>query len=79
MDEPHRRVAERIRDLAAERGLALTHLADRAGVSRAQLWNVLGGSKSPTLAWLIKIADALGVDVIELLRPAVKATRPRRA
>jgi transcriptional regulator with XRE-family HTH domain len=61
-------VATRIRALAKARRLPLSHLADRAGVSRKQLWNVLCRRKSPTLAWLSKIAAALDVEVIEFLR-----------
>jgi transcriptional regulator with XRE-family HTH domain len=69
----------RIRELAGERGMALSHLADRAGVGRTQLGYVLRGRKSPTLSWLVKIAAALDVDISELLRePPRVVTRTRR-
>jgi transcriptional regulator with XRE-family HTH domain len=67
VDETHRRVAARIRALARQRRIPLSHVADRAGVSRTQLFDVLAGRKSPTLAWLVKLAAALDVDVAELL------------
>ncbi len=47
--------------------MALSHLADHAGVTRSHFWNVLAGKKSPTLQWLGKIAKALGVDVEDLV------------
>lgn len=73
MDEPHQRIAHRIRTLARARGIPLSHVADRAGTSRTHLWDVLAGRKSPTLAWLVRIAAALEVDVAELVPRA-----PRR-
>jgi transcriptional regulator with XRE-family HTH domain len=66
-DELHRRVVRRIRELADERGIVLSHLPDRAAVSRAHFWNVLAGKKSPTLKWLGRIAKALDVDASELV------------
>jgi len=62
VDELHRRVVTRIREVAEERGIPLTHLPDRAGVARSHFWDVLAGRKSPTLVWLAKIATALEVD-----------------
>jgi transcriptional regulator with XRE-family HTH domain len=67
VDEPHRRVAAKIRALARSRKIPLSHVADRAGASRTYLFDVLAGRSSPTLAWLVRIAEVLGVDVAELL------------
>ncbi len=75
------RVARRIRQLAEARGIPLTHLADRAGVSRAHMWSILYGEKAATIDWLAKVASELEVDPAELLaRPesgAPKVSRPR--
>jgi len=68
VDDAHRALARQIRVLAKERGLALTHLADRAGVGRTHFWSVLNAQASPTLAWLMKVAAALDVEVIDVLR-----------
>lgn len=68
MSEAHRRLAKNIRRIAKERRIAVTHLADRAGVSRAEVFNILKGDRSPTLRWLEAIALALEVDIQELLR-----------
>lgn len=53
--------------LAATRGITLSHLPDRAGVTRSHFWNVMAGKKSPTLQWLGKLAKALDVDVEDLV------------
>jgi transcriptional regulator with XRE-family HTH domain len=66
-DPLHRRVAARIRALAAARGLPLSHVADRAGVSRGHFTRVVNRRASPTLAYLVRIARALGVDPLELV------------
>ena len=60
-------VAHNIRVVAEERGIALNTLADFAGVSRSQLFNVLGESSSASLDWLARVAKALEVDPWELL------------
>jgi transcriptional regulator with XRE-family HTH domain len=72
MDELHERVIEHIRQLAEARGIALSHLPDRAAVARSHFWDVMAGRKSPTLNWLERIAEALEVDVGELLSPPKK-------
>jgi DNA-binding phage protein len=59
----------RVRVLAEQRGMPLSILADFAGVSRSHFFDVLAARKSPTLDWLVKVAAALDVDVVELLVP----------
>ena len=67
VDELHRRMVRRIKAAAKKRGMLLTHLPDRAAVSRSHFWDVLAGRKSPTLAWVSKIAAALEVDGSDLV------------
>lgn len=74
MDELHRRVASRIREVAKAKKIPLSHVADRAAVSRTNVFDVLAGRKSPTLSFLKKVADALGVDTSELV-PAPKSSK----
>lgn len=69
MDELHRRIAANIRRIARAKKLVLTHLPDHAGVGRGHFFAVLAGERSPTIAWLAKIASALDVDVSDLVRP----------
>ena len=75
MDRHHRNVAQRIRTLADEKGITLTYLADFSGRSRSHFWDVMAGRKSPTLGWLVSIAEALEVEPWQLLKPAPAARR----
>lgn len=76
-DELRARVATRIRELASRRKLQIIELAERAEVSRAHLFAVLAGRKSPTLDLLNRLATALECDPHELLRPPRKSTAKR--
>lgn len=67
MDEAHAALTERIRELATKRGVALSTVADLAGVGRGHFFAVLAGEASPTLQWIAKVADALGVYAGDLL------------
>jgi len=66
-DAVHRRIARNIRARAEERGIPITHLPDRAGVSRSTMFGVLKGDVSPTVRWLKQLADALDCDVADLV------------
>lgn len=59
MDEQHEILAQEIRRLAKAQRIPLSHVADRAGVARSHFWEVVGGRRSPTLAWMLKIAEVL--------------------
>ncbi|MBW9277436.1 helix-turn-helix domain-containing protein [Bacteroides fragilis] len=54
----------RILELCKEAGINQTELADKIGLSRVGLSKAINGN--PTISTLEKIADALGVSVIEL-------------
>lgn len=69
MDELHRRMVRHIRELAKAQKIPLTHLPDHAGVSKAHFFEVIAGRKSPTVQWLARLAEALGVDIVDLLAP----------
>jgi transcriptional regulator with XRE-family HTH domain len=71
--EARLRVATRIREICERKGVSIQDLAKRAGTARSYLYSVLDGAKSPTVDWLAKIAEALGVDIAELV------SRPRAA
>lgn len=66
-------LARRLREVAAERGVALTHVADRAGVGRSHLWRLLNAEAGATIDAVEKIAEALDVDPVALLTPASAA------
>ncbi|HVE86657.1 MAG TPA: helix-turn-helix transcriptional regulator [Myxococcales bacterium] len=77
-DEVHRRLRARVRAEAERLGLQLTHVADRAGVSRSHFWDVLAGRKSPTLSWLAKVAAVLGREPKDLLSGDPPVPAPSR-
>ena len=58
-------LARRLRAVADERGVALTHVADRAGIGRSHMWRLLNGEAAATLDVVDKLATALGVPAIE--------------
>jgi transcriptional regulator with XRE-family HTH domain len=60
------RLAARLRQLRAERGLTLDALAERAGVSRSMISLVERGASSPTAAVLDRLAAGLGVTIASL-------------
>lgn len=72
--QPTSELAERIGQALtarrAELGLSRRALAERAGVSNVTLLNLEHGRANPTLARLERVADAYGIDALELLRTA---------
>lgn len=58
---------ENLRYYAKRRKLALSVLAERAGVSQRQMFGVLSGERAPTIVWLEKVALELDIDVHKLL------------
>lgn len=73
-DKLHQRLVKRIREVAKRRGIMVSHLPDRANVSRSHFWAVLALKASPTLSWIGAVAEALEVDAADLLA-APGATR----
>jgi transcriptional regulator with XRE-family HTH domain len=66
-DKLQQRLVKRIREIAKRRGIMVSHLPDRADVSRSHFWAVLALKTSPTLNWIGAIAEALEVDPSDLL------------
>ena len=64
------RVVKRRRDLA---GLSLRALAARSGVSPSMISDIERGAKSPTVATLVRLAQALGVGAAALLEEGAEA------
>ncbi|WP_200956725.1 XRE family transcriptional regulator [Thermococcus barophilus] len=54
-------LARNIRRLREEKGLSLTELAEKAGISKSTLSSLEAGKTNPTISTLWAIADALGV------------------
>jgi transcriptional regulator with XRE-family HTH domain len=60
------RIAERVRELRARRGLSLEALATKSGVSRSMISVIERGESSPTAVVLEKLAAGLGVMLASL-------------
>ncbi|NOZ59253.1 MAG: helix-turn-helix domain-containing protein [Euryarchaeota archaeon] len=54
-------IARNLSHLRKERGISLTGLAERAGISKSTLSSLEAGEANPTISTLWAIADALGV------------------
>jgi len=69
------RLAERVRELRAARGLSLDALAAKSGVSRSMISLVERGESSPTAVVLEKLAGGLGVMLHTLFDASTAAPR----
>ena len=56
----------RIKEVIKEKGMTITELADKMGINRVNLSNMVNGN--PTVETLNKIADAIGCEVAELIQ-----------
>src|SRR5690242_10313649 len=76
-----RRIAGRVRDLRASRGLTLEGLAERSGVSRSMISLIERGESSPTAVLLERLAAGLDVPLASLFDAPGRDARPvaRRA
>jgi transcriptional regulator with XRE-family HTH domain len=69
---PDPRLAEwgmRLRRIREEAGLSIEALAHDAGVAPRQLIRVEHGTASPTVTWVLRVADALGVSPAVFFEP----------
>jgi transcriptional regulator with XRE-family HTH domain len=74
----NRRIAERVRELRAERRLSLDVVAAKSGVSRSMISLIERGESSPTAVVLAKLAAGLGVTLSSLF-DAPAAAAPARS
>lgn len=74
MTELRARVGARLREWRKRRGLTQEQLAERAGLSYKFIGEVERGAGNPTLETLGRLAEALHLDLAELVR----AAEPRR-
>jgi transcriptional regulator with XRE-family HTH domain len=58
---------ENLRRIREERGLSQRALADRAGVVKSTIYEAEAGRRIPRIQTLEKLADALGVSIVDLL------------
>jgi transcriptional regulator with XRE-family HTH domain len=62
------RLAKRLKQLRAKRGLTQADLARRAGVTLSYIGRLEIGRHDPQLSTLLKLAKALKITVAELLK-----------
>lgn len=62
-------IGGRVRHERRSRSLTLDQLAETAGVSRRALVNVEQGAANPSVGMLLRISEALGVDLPALVEP----------
>jgi len=70
----NQRIAERVRELRAARGLSLEALAGKSGVSRSMISLIERGESSPTAVVLEKLSAGLGVMLASLFDVPAAAT-----
>jgi transcriptional regulator with XRE-family HTH domain len=63
-----RAVGEQIRRVRLEHNLTQLQVCDRTGIDVAQYSRIEQGHASPLLDTLIRIADAIGVPLVDLVR-----------
>lgn len=60
----------RIKEVIKEKGMTITELAEKMGINRVNLSNMVNGN--PTIETLNKIADAIGCPITELFEQPKK-------
>jgi transcriptional regulator with XRE-family HTH domain len=60
-------VVEKMRKIREKQGLSQQELADRAGVVKSTIYEAEVGRRIPRIQTLEKLADALGVEIVDLL------------
>ncbi len=78
------RIAVRLKEVRADKGLSLDAVAQLSGVSRSMVSQIERGESSPTVATLWNLTQALGMDFAGLLddgqsRPAISVIRSGEA
>lgn len=67
-------LATQLRDERLRQCLSMTEVAARAGIDRTMVMRVEERERTPTIELLLRIAEALDVDLWKLLRYATKAS-----
>ena len=70
-------VAKQLKVLRQKRGLSMTELAKRAGLSRAMISFIESEFRNPTLDTLLRICGALNVELADVLKRSSKAASKR--
>ncbi len=77
IDDVSAHVARILREEREKRGLSMTALAERAGLSQAMISFVEREIRNPSLATLLRIAYVLEIDLGNVIQRANKAARKK--
>jgi transcriptional regulator with XRE-family HTH domain len=78
-DDTAARIGERLASLRADRGLRVTELARRAGVSPSLVSQIERGQSRPSVATLVALADSVGAPIDALFREREEPAAPAAA
>ena len=67
------RIGQRIREVRTVRGLSMSELGQRVGLSADRIQKYENGARKPKMAMLIKIAEALECSTLALIDPEVSS------
>ena len=46
-----------------DQGMTATELASRVGIGRAYFYRVMAGDQNPTMSWMLKVTEELGIKI----------------
>lgn len=58
----------RLREILKEKNMTIGQLSEVSGISQSNLSNYMSGKISPTLDTLNRLANALGIELVDLFR-----------
>lgn len=70
--DPRNRLGQNLRALRKARGLSQERFALEHDIDRTYVSGIERGTRNPTVSVLGRLADALGVDIHELLLPVAE-------
>jgi len=73
-----RQVAQLLIKERLRRGMSMTQVAERSGLSRQMISYIEHGRRNPTLDTLLRIANALNIDLSKLIKRASKTSDAKR-
>lgn len=65
-------IGKNVRKIRKEKGISILDLSKKTNLSKSTISDLETGKSSPTIDTLMKIADALGVDVQDFFRESCK-------
>jgi len=70
-------VAKQLKELRQKRGLSMTELAAKAGLSRAMISFIESEFRNPTIDTLLRVCGVLKIELADILKKSSKAVFKR--